>query len=145
MDFHLDHLFWISVTLSDNFFITCVCTICAGWCVQVWKPEELCVITSCLPPFCGFQRLNSGCQASAISCGAVSSAYIKSFPVLIFEVVVVVVTTESGREALGLSSSTANDQNNQRVLVSADFAWKLGVYHFEYLFSLSFHLLRFLK
>lgn len=100
----------------------------AGWCVQVWRPEELCVVTSCLPPFCGFQRLNSGCQAGAISCGAISSAYIQSFPVLIFEVVVVVVTTESGREALALSSSTANDQNNQTVLVSADFALILGVY-----------------
>lgn len=111
--------------------------ICAGWCVQVWRPEELCVVTSCLPPFCGFQRLNSGCQASAISCGAISSAYIKSFPVLIFAVVVVV-TTESGHEALGLSSSTANDQNNQTVLVSADFALKLGVYilstYFQYHF-----------
>lgn len=111
-----------------HFFITCVCTICAGWCVQVWRSEELCVVTSCLPTFCGFQRLNSSCQASAISCEAISSAYMKSFPVLIFEVVVVVVTTESGHEALGLCSSTANDQNNQTVLVSADFALKLGVY-----------------
>ena len=96
-----------------------MCTICAGWCVQVEARGTLCnhFLSS---TFLWIPEIELRLPGKCHFCGAVSSAYIKSFPVLIFEVVVVVVTTKSGREALGLSSSTANDQNNQRVLVSVD-------------------------
>lgn len=103
-----------------------MCTICAGWCVQVEARGTLCnhFLSS---TFLWIPEIELRLPGKCHFCGVVSSAYIKSFPVLIFEVVVVVVTTKSGREALGLSSSTANDQNNQRVLVSATClkAWSL--------------------